>query len=188
MIERRLQNAVARGADPCRLRRGDARSLLIRFSSERFGLRCRFLAMSKELPIGEQVLLPGHFDGPVTLEAARALTSGFECRVRLPDGTLEEAVLSEKEAAALGFSRDWHDSVESAEAQRRIHESGRTGKRQGTKCPVESAMSSLVVMRKVVPRGWLVTPLLQRLRGDRINAKRRRESSRALLPFWKSTT
>ncbi len=27
-----------------------------------------------------------------------------------------------------------------------MYESGRTGKRQGTKCPVESAMSSLVVM------------------------------------------
>ena len=58
--------------------------------------------MSKELPIGEQILLPGHFDGPVTLEAARPLTNGFECRVRLPDGTLEEAVLSEEEATALG--------------------------------------------------------------------------------------
>ena len=58
--------------------------------------------MSKELPIGEQVLLPGHFDGPVTLEAARPLTNGLECRVRLPDGTLEEAVLSEEEATALG--------------------------------------------------------------------------------------
>jgi hypothetical protein len=58
--------------------------------------------MSKELPIGEQVLLPVHFDGPVMLEAARALTSGFECRVRFPDGTLEEAVLSEEEATALG--------------------------------------------------------------------------------------
>src|SRR5436853_6482642 len=30
--------------------------------------------------------------------------------------------------------------------KRRIDESGRTGKRQGTKCPLEGAMSSLVVM------------------------------------------
>jgi SNF2-related domain len=77
-------------------------AIVFRYPVEKFRLRCRFLAMSKELPIGEQVLLPGHFDGPVTLEAARALTSGFECRVRLPDGTLEEAVLSEEEATALG--------------------------------------------------------------------------------------
>src|SRR5437762_1130450 len=31
-------------------------------------------------------------------------------------------------------------------SQRRIDESGRTGKRQGRKCPLEGAMSSLVVM------------------------------------------
>ena len=42
--------------------------------------------------------LPGHFDVPVVLEAARALGKGFECRVRLPDGTLDEAVLSAEEA------------------------------------------------------------------------------------------
>ncbi len=53
------------------------------------------------LPIGQQVSLPGHFDIPVMLEAARPLGKGFECRVRLPDGTLDEAVLSAEEAAAL---------------------------------------------------------------------------------------
>src|SRR5258707_8633846 len=53
------------------------------------------------LPIGQQVSLPGHFDVPVVLEAARPLGKGFECRVRLPDGTLDEAVLSAEEAAAL---------------------------------------------------------------------------------------
>jgi hypothetical protein len=57
--------------------------------------------MPDELPIGKRVLLPGHFDGPVTLEAARPLATGFECRVRLADGKLEEAVLSEEEAAAI---------------------------------------------------------------------------------------
>jgi len=45
-----------------------------------------------QLPIGQQVSLPGHFDLPVTLESARLLAKGFECRVRLPDGTLDEAV------------------------------------------------------------------------------------------------
>jgi hypothetical protein len=53
------------------------------------------------LPIGQQVSLPGHFDIPVILEAARPLGKGFECRVRLPDGTLDEAVLSTEETAAL---------------------------------------------------------------------------------------
>lgn len=52
-------------------------------------------------PIGQRVVLPGHFDTPVTLEEARPLGRGCECRVRLPDGTLEEAVISEEEAADL---------------------------------------------------------------------------------------
>ena len=53
------------------------------------------------LPIAQQVSLPGHFDVPVVLEAARPLAKGFECRVRLPNGTLEEAVISPDEAATL---------------------------------------------------------------------------------------
>jgi hypothetical protein len=56
---------------------------------------------SATLPIGQQVSLPGHFDTPVILEAARPLAKGFECRVRLPNGTLEEAVISLEEAATL---------------------------------------------------------------------------------------
>ena len=55
--------------------------------------------------VGRQVSLPGHFDTPVTLEAARPLgaggANGFECRIRLPDGSLEETILSPAEAAAL---------------------------------------------------------------------------------------
>ena len=46
------------------------------------------------LPIGKQVSLPGHFDESVILEEARPLGNGYECRVRLPDGRLEEAVIS----------------------------------------------------------------------------------------------
>jgi outer membrane protein assembly factor BamB len=53
------------------------------------------------LPIGQQVSLPGHFNVSVVLEAARPLARGFECRLRLPDGTLEEAVISADEAQAL---------------------------------------------------------------------------------------
>jgi SNF2 family DNA or RNA helicase len=55
--------------------------------------------------IGYQISLPGHFDVPVTLEDARPLGSdesaGYECRVRLPDGSLEEAVISAEEAATI---------------------------------------------------------------------------------------
>ncbi|MBI4379626.1 MAG: DEAD/DEAH box helicase, partial [candidate division NC10 bacterium] len=55
--------------------------------------------------IGRRISLPGHFDVPVILEDVRALatdgSTGYECRVRLPDGTLEEAVISPAEAAAV---------------------------------------------------------------------------------------
>ncbi len=55
--------------------------------------------------IGQRISLPGHFDVPVLLEDARALgpdgSAGYECRVRLPDGTLEEAVISAEEASAI---------------------------------------------------------------------------------------
>jgi len=54
-----------------------------------------------DFPIGQQVTLPGHFELPVTLEAARPLGNGFEFRVRLPDGTLDEAVLTAEEASAM---------------------------------------------------------------------------------------
>ena len=55
--------------------------------------------------IGQRILLPGHFDVPVVLEDARPLGSddsaGYECRVRLPDGSLEEAVISSEEVTAV---------------------------------------------------------------------------------------
>jgi superfamily II DNA or RNA helicase len=55
--------------------------------------------------IGRQISLPGHFDELVTLEDARPLgadgASGFECRVRLPDGSLEETIVSRDEADRL---------------------------------------------------------------------------------------
>jgi hypothetical protein len=56
-------------------------------------------------PIGQHVTLPGHFDRPVLLEEARALgpdgSAGYECRVRLADGRLDEVIISAAEAAAL---------------------------------------------------------------------------------------
>ena len=55
--------------------------------------------------IGRRVSLPGHFDVPVILEDVRPLgadgSTGYECRVRLPGGALEEAVISSEEAAAV---------------------------------------------------------------------------------------
>jgi hypothetical protein len=54
--------------------------------------------------MGKRISLPGHFDVPVVLEDVRPLganaSAGYECRVRLPDGSLEEAVISAAEAAA----------------------------------------------------------------------------------------
>jgi SNF2 family DNA or RNA helicase len=58
--------------------------------------------------IGQRIFFPGHFDVSVILEDARPLGSdesdGYECRVRLPDGSLEEAVISAEEVAAIGQS------------------------------------------------------------------------------------
>jgi hypothetical protein len=55
----------------------------------------------EKFPVGQRVTLPGHFLEPVTLESVRFIGSGYECRVRLPDGTPDEAILSQEEGAAL---------------------------------------------------------------------------------------
>jgi hypothetical protein len=55
----------------------------------------------EKFPIGQRVTLPGHFLEPVTLESIRFIRSGYECRVRLPDGTPDEAIFSLEEGAAL---------------------------------------------------------------------------------------
>jgi hypothetical protein len=54
-----------------------------------------------KFPLGQRIALPGHFLEPVTLEAIRFIGSGYECRVRLSDGTPDEAILSLDEAATL---------------------------------------------------------------------------------------
>jgi len=59
-----------------------------------------------QLPVGQRVSLPGHFDTPVVLEEARALGGSYECRVRLPDGSLDEAVISAEEAASLAVASE----------------------------------------------------------------------------------
>ena len=61
----------------------------------------RELVEGREFPIGQRITLPGHFPEPVTLEAVRPIGAGFECRVRLPDGTPDEAILSADEAKLL---------------------------------------------------------------------------------------
>jgi len=54
-----------------------------------------------QFPIGQRISLPGHFPEPVVLEAVRPIGAGYECRVRLLDGTPDEAILSRDEATAL---------------------------------------------------------------------------------------
>jgi SNF2 family DNA or RNA helicase len=73
--------------------------------------------------IGRQITLPGHFDVPVLLEDVRALggdgSAGYECRVRLPDGTLDEAVISPAEAAIVfGTGREAPAAVRPADPER----------------------------------------------------------------------
>jgi len=71
------------------------------------------------LPIGQRISLPGHFDSQVLLEDARALGDGYKCRVRLPDGTLQETVISSEEAAELAALVDLSVSgVPAADAEK----------------------------------------------------------------------
>src|SRR5438477_3815558 len=51
----------------------------------------------EKFPVGQRVSLPGHFLEAVTLEGIRFIGSGYECRVRLVDGTPDEAILSLEE-------------------------------------------------------------------------------------------
>ena len=51
----------------------------------------------KRFPIGQKVKMSGHFNEAVTLESVRDLGNGFECRVRLSDGTLEETIISNED-------------------------------------------------------------------------------------------
>jgi SNF2 family DNA or RNA helicase len=54
--------------------------------------------MTRDFPIGQRINLPGHFPEPVVLESVRSIGAGYECRVRLADGTPDEAILSLDEA------------------------------------------------------------------------------------------
>src|SRR3954452_7708457 len=55
----------------------------------------------QQFPVGRRINLPGHFAEPVILESVRPLGEGFECRVRLSDGTPDETILSRDEAATI---------------------------------------------------------------------------------------
>ena len=57
--------------------------------------------MNNQFPIGQKINLPGHFNEPVILEAIREIFDGFELQVRLPDGSLDEAILSPEEVAKI---------------------------------------------------------------------------------------
>lgn len=73
----------------------------------------------KDFPIGKRIVLQGHFPEPVTLEAVRNIGAGFECRVRLHDGSPDEAILSFEEAAALvGAKTETMAKVQPADAER----------------------------------------------------------------------
>ena len=69
--------------------------------------------------IGKRVQIPGHFPEPVILEAVRPIGCGFECRVRLLDGTPEETILSRDEAITLlGQRIDSKEKIVPADAEK----------------------------------------------------------------------
>jgi hypothetical protein len=96
--------------------------------------------------IGKRITLAGHFDRPVTLEGVRALgadgSSGYECRVRLPDGTLDEAVISPSEAAEILATKPQSSKIyepANAERLRLLIESTRfRGSQRLTNLPAET--------------------------------------------------
>ncbi len=56
------------------------------------------MSNERSFPIGHRIRLPGHFPEPVLLESIRSIGTGYECRVRLANGTPDEAILSLAEA------------------------------------------------------------------------------------------
>jgi len=72
-----------------------------------------------QFPIGQRINLPGHFPEPVVLEAVRPIGDGFECRVRLADGSPDETILSREEAdSLLGHRVDTPTSVAPVDAEK----------------------------------------------------------------------
>lgn len=74
--------------------------------------------MSSQFPIGKKIHLSGHFNEPVILEAIREIFGGFELQVRLPDGSLDEAILSTEEAAKITGKTEEKPKAELADAEK----------------------------------------------------------------------
>jgi len=74
--------------------------------------------MPDNFPIGQKINLPGHFNEPVILEAIREIFDGFELQVRLPDGSLDEAILSPEEAATITGKPEGKPKAELADAEK----------------------------------------------------------------------
>ena len=74
--------------------------------------------MNNQFPIGQKINLPGHFNEPVILEAIREIFDGFELQVRLPDGSLDEAILSSEEAKAISGKPEEKLKAEIADAEK----------------------------------------------------------------------
>jgi superfamily II DNA or RNA helicase len=74
--------------------------------------------MPSIFPIGQKISLPGHFNERVTLEGVREIAGGFELRVRLADGSLDEAILSPEEAAEIAHGIEGEPKTELADAEK----------------------------------------------------------------------
>lgn len=59
------------------------------------------MADTRDFPIGQRINLPGHSPEPVVLGSVRSIGGGYECRVRLPDGSPGEAIPSLDEASGI---------------------------------------------------------------------------------------
>lgn len=72
-----------------------------------------------KFPIGHRITLPGHFPEPVVLESVRPIGAGYECRVRLADGTPDETILPREEAETLlGHRAEASTTVLPADAEK----------------------------------------------------------------------
>ena len=74
--------------------------------------------MNNRFPIGQKINLSGHFNEPVILEAVRKIFGGYELQVRLSDGSLDEAILSPEEAAAISDKVEETSKFELADAEK----------------------------------------------------------------------
>lgn len=75
-------------------------------------------ANNLQFKVGQKVTMVGHFPQPVVLEEVRNLGAGYECRVRLADGSLDETVITQEEAIEIfGSSLESTPNVPPADAE-----------------------------------------------------------------------